>query len=201
MATLPNDGEWQAALEVYKKQVDDLQAGRKPREIGDEGLTVGHLRDRLLTAKSRALDAGEITVRTYSEYRRTVELLIGTVRRGPSYGEPGRRRLRAVESRLGQALGSGASRKRDSTGAHPFSSTAYDNGLIGKTDRRTRFSTVPRHGFSPAFTLHEHETHTLRLGGHRGSCPAGAGQRLGGPDPSAERPERVNGFETTAVRN
>lgn len=82
MATLPNDGEWQAALEVYKKQVDDLQAGRKPREIGDEGLTVGHLRDRLLTAKSRALDAGEITVRTYSEYRRTVELLIGAFGEG-----------------------------------------------------------------------------------------------------------------------
>ena len=55
---------------------------RKPREIGDEGLTVGHLRDRLLTAKSRALDAGEITVRTYSEYRRTVELLIGAFGEG-----------------------------------------------------------------------------------------------------------------------
>lgn len=66
---------WQAALELYKAQVDDLMAGRKPR-VKDDRLTVGELRGRFLTAKSRALDAGEITARTYAEYRATADRLL-----------------------------------------------------------------------------------------------------------------------------
>jgi integrase len=75
MQVLPDDGAWKEALELYKSQVDDLQAGRKPRAKG-EGLTVGELRGRFLTVKSRALDAGEITVRTYAEYRATADRLL-----------------------------------------------------------------------------------------------------------------------------
>lgn len=74
MERLPDDG-WKDALEIYKAQADDLHAGRKPRVRG-EGLTVGGLRDRFLTAKSRALDAGEITARTYFEYKDMTILLI-----------------------------------------------------------------------------------------------------------------------------
>jgi integrase len=76
LTRIDGDG-WQAALETYKAQVDDLQAGRKPRGKA-EGLTVGDLRGRFLTAKSRALDAGEITGRTYAEYRATADRLMAT---------------------------------------------------------------------------------------------------------------------------
>lgn len=76
MERLPYEPSWQGALGLYKAQADDLQAGRKPREKG-EGLTVGDLRGRFLTAKSRALDAGEITARTYFEYRATADRLLG----------------------------------------------------------------------------------------------------------------------------
>jgi integrase len=74
---LPDDG-WQAALELYNAQKEDLHAGRIPRvkKIGGEGLTVGELRGRFLTAKSRALDAGEITRSTYFEYRQIADLLM-----------------------------------------------------------------------------------------------------------------------------
>lgn len=73
---LPNGGQWQAALELYKRQIDDLQAGRKPRLAASDGLTVGELRERFLTVKSRALDAGEITAPTYFEYKRTTNRLV-----------------------------------------------------------------------------------------------------------------------------
>jgi integrase len=64
-------------LAIYKAQADDLHAGRTPRvnKIG-EGLTVGELRARFLTAKSRALDANEITGPTYREYRAIADLLL-----------------------------------------------------------------------------------------------------------------------------
>ena len=77
MERLPDDSWWQDALAIYKAQADNLHADRIPRVKGD-GLTVGDLRGRFLTAKSRALDAGEITIRTYAEYRSTANLLLAT---------------------------------------------------------------------------------------------------------------------------
>jgi integrase len=77
MERLPDDSWWQDALAIYKAQADDLHAGRTP-SIKTDGLTVVELRGRFLTAKSRALDAGEISARTYAEYRATADLLIAT---------------------------------------------------------------------------------------------------------------------------
>ena len=76
MERLPGDG-WKEALELYKVQADDLHAGRTPRvKRTGEGTTLDLLRGRFLTAKSRALDAHEITPRTYFEYKATTNLLI-----------------------------------------------------------------------------------------------------------------------------
>lgn len=76
MERLPDDG-WKEALELYKAQADDLHAGRTPRvNRTGEGTTLNLLRGKFLTAKSRALDAGEITSRTYFEYKDTTNLLI-----------------------------------------------------------------------------------------------------------------------------
>lgn len=65
---VPGDG-WQDALALYKAQADDLHAGRTPRvnKVG-EGLTVGLLRGKFLTAKSRA------RVRVKSPSRRTTSI-------------------------------------------------------------------------------------------------------------------------------
>jgi integrase len=75
MERLPGDSWWQEALALYKAKADALHSGRTPRVTGDD-LTVGDLRARFLTAKSRALDAGEITRCTYAEYRAIADLLI-----------------------------------------------------------------------------------------------------------------------------
>lgn len=76
LSRIREDGCWQEALEEYKSQVDDLKAGRTPRVKGGEGLTVGELRGRFLTSKSRALDASEINARTYGEYRAIADRLM-----------------------------------------------------------------------------------------------------------------------------
>jgi integrase len=74
MERLPGDG-WQAALAVYTAQRDDLYAGRRPRTKLD-GVTVGHLRDKFLTSKSRQLDAKELSGRMYAEYKATATRVV-----------------------------------------------------------------------------------------------------------------------------
>ena len=73
---LPDDG-WQAALELYKEQAADLYAGRTPRPKTD-ALTVADLCNHFLTAKLRKREAGEITVRTFDEYKATSTRLVTT---------------------------------------------------------------------------------------------------------------------------
>jgi integrase len=74
MERLPGDG-WKDALELYKAQADDLHAGRTPRVRAD-GLTVADLCNRFLTAKQHSLASGEITARTFNDYRRTTDRLV-----------------------------------------------------------------------------------------------------------------------------
>ena len=73
---LPDDGR-QAALDLWLLQKDELLAGRTPRAKGD-GLTVGDLCNEFLTAKTRRRDAGEITLRSFDEYKQTTDRLVAT---------------------------------------------------------------------------------------------------------------------------
>jgi integrase len=61
-----------AALQKYLAQRDDLHAGRTPRVQG-EGLAVRDLLNRFLTSKQLLLDAGEITPRTWADYKLTCD--------------------------------------------------------------------------------------------------------------------------------
>lgn len=76
MERLPGDG-WKEALALYKAQADDLHAGRTPR-VGNvgEGLTLAALSNQFLTAKLRKQNSGEITPRTFAEYKDATDLLI-----------------------------------------------------------------------------------------------------------------------------
>jgi hypothetical protein len=62
--------DWQASLNKYQEQRDDLHAGRAPRSGGDEG-TVRELLNKFLTSKLRLLDNGAITPRTFADYHDT----------------------------------------------------------------------------------------------------------------------------------
>lgn len=73
---IEGDG-WEAALELYKQQADDLHAGRKPRPAGG-GFTVADACNAFLIAKERLRDSGEITARTFAEYKSTTDRIVST---------------------------------------------------------------------------------------------------------------------------
>ena len=71
-------GPWSdpdSALKKYLEQKDALHAGRKPRE-GAEGLTVKELGNRFLNAKAAARDAGELTPRSWLDYKAASDLIV-----------------------------------------------------------------------------------------------------------------------------
>jgi integrase len=71
-------GPWNdpdGALAKYLEQKDALHAGRKPREATD-GTTVKDAANAFLNHKLARCDAGEITARTYAEYKETCNLIV-----------------------------------------------------------------------------------------------------------------------------
>jgi integrase len=71
-------GPWSdpdAALTKYLEQKDALHAGRKPRETSD-GTTVKELANRFLNAKQQLIDAGELSPRTWTDYKETCDQVL-----------------------------------------------------------------------------------------------------------------------------
>ncbi len=71
-------GPWadpDAALDKYLKQKDALHAGRKPRDEA-EGLTVKQLCNQFLIAKGASRDAGELTPRSWQDYKDACDRLV-----------------------------------------------------------------------------------------------------------------------------
>src|SRR5262249_45508380 len=71
-------GPWadpDGALKCYLRQKDDLHAGRRPREATDD-LTVKDLANRFLNAKLALVQSGELTSRSWQDYKCTCELLV-----------------------------------------------------------------------------------------------------------------------------
>src|SRR5262249_30174644 len=71
-------GPWadpDAALAKYLEQKDALHSGRKPRpDTG--GLTVKDLVNAFLNHKQAHVDVGELTPRTWADYKETCDLLV-----------------------------------------------------------------------------------------------------------------------------
>ena len=65
-------------MELYLEQKDDLQAGRTPRKKSDDGLTVADLCNHFFTAKLRQREAGELTPRSFLEYKEATDLIVAT---------------------------------------------------------------------------------------------------------------------------
>jgi hypothetical protein len=72
-------GKWadpHGALDEYLKKKEALHAGRKPRPDA-EGLTIKDAANAFLNHKQALLDAGELTSRTWGEYKEVCDLLVG----------------------------------------------------------------------------------------------------------------------------
>ena len=63
------------ALEEWLRVKDDLLAGRTPREPA-EGLTIVDLCDAFLVAKQMLVDSGELSRRTFADYKHTTDRLV-----------------------------------------------------------------------------------------------------------------------------
>lgn len=71
-------GPWSdpdAALARYEKAKDDLHAGRKPRQVS-EGVTIKELANAYLNHKKALLDAGELSPRTWQNYREATDVIV-----------------------------------------------------------------------------------------------------------------------------
>src|SRR5262245_10520537 len=72
-------GPWadpDGALAKYNEQKDALHAGRKPR-ADPEALTVKDAANHFLNAKQALVDAGELSPRTWAEYKAMADELVG----------------------------------------------------------------------------------------------------------------------------
>ena len=72
-------GPWddpQGALDRWLVQKDDLLAGRTPRPTG-EGFTIRDLCNRFLTEKQDLVNTGELSPRTFRDYKDTCDIIVG----------------------------------------------------------------------------------------------------------------------------
>ena len=67
---------WKEALELYKSQAEDLHAGREPRAVDGDGLTLLELCNKFLQSKERKVAARELGLRMFNEYRDIKNLLV-----------------------------------------------------------------------------------------------------------------------------
>jgi len=70
-----------AALKLYRKQQEDLEAGREPR-VEVAGATIKDLCNAFLIAKDTAVSSGELAPITRKTYRRTTDVLVRFFGRG-----------------------------------------------------------------------------------------------------------------------
>jgi integrase len=130
-------GRWDdpdKALELWLVQKDDLLAGRTPRTIATEGMTVDEMVNRFLDAKRHQVDTCELSARTWSDYRTAcsrVKGVFGARRLVPDLAADDFARLRnTLAKTLGPvALGCEINRIRVAF------KWAYEAGLIDKPVR------------------------------------------------------------------
>jgi len=92
---------WEAALTLYKEQLDDLQAGRSPSK--GEGLTVKELVNAFLKSKEDKVASGENSNRTFDDYFSTAALIVSEFGKTTKVADVGPRdfeRLRAEFAKL-----------------------------------------------------------------------------------------------------
>jgi integrase len=77
-------GPWadpDGALAKYLEQKDALHAGRKPREISS-GFTVKELANHFLDAKKQLVKCGELSPRTWTDYKEACDLAVSNFGKG-----------------------------------------------------------------------------------------------------------------------
>jgi integrase len=100
-------GPWDdpdGALKKYLEQKDALHAGRKPRE-DPEGFTVKELANRFLNAKQTLVDAGELSPRTWTDYKDACDEIVAAFSRGRLLADLGPDDFAALRNRMARKWG------------------------------------------------------------------------------------------------
>ncbi len=130
-------GRWDdpdAALAKYLEQKDALHAGRTPREASD-GTTIKELCNQFLNAKRALVESGELSNRSWQDYKAVCDLIISFFRKGRLVADLDPEDFAALRGKLAKkwgpvTLGNVIQRIR------VVFKFAWDNGLI---DRPVRY--------------------------------------------------------------
>lgn len=93
-----------AALAKYLEQRDDLHAGRKPRiDVG--AMTVKEVANAFLNHKQALLDVGELSPRTWAEYKAACDLLVARLGKQRLVGDVGPDDFAAMRNHMAKKWG------------------------------------------------------------------------------------------------
>lgn len=130
-------GPWadpDAALTRYQTEKDDLHAGRKPR-TDPQALTVKELANAFLNAKTAARDSGEITPRSWQDYKDACTVLVEHLGKGRLVADLGPDDFAELRKKLAKRWGPGTLGNVINRMRVAFKFAA-DNGLV---DRPVRY--------------------------------------------------------------
>lgn len=125
---------WQAALERYQYEVDYIQAGRTPPPRDQMALTVGQLVNGMLEQREPLIKAGELSIRTWLNYKKTGAWLIDQLGRHTSVESLQPSDFAKLRAELSSRYGL-VGVKGEIVRACVFFNYAYKNGLIDKPVR------------------------------------------------------------------
>jgi len=94
------------ALNKYLEQKDALLAGRKPRE-SSEGLTVKELANQFLNAKAASRESGELTRRSWQDYKDACDRLVNHFGKGRLVEDIGPEDFADLRRRMAKGWGPG----------------------------------------------------------------------------------------------
>ncbi len=74
--------DWEAAYSKYQYEIPYLLQGKTPPpQAGEEGLGIAKLVNKFLAHREALVESGELTQRTWDDYKRTGELLVAELGR------------------------------------------------------------------------------------------------------------------------
>jgi integrase len=131
-------GSWDdpdAALQAYLDQKDDLHAGRKPRpDVG--AVTVKDVADDFLNAKKALVDAGELSPRTWADYKQVCDLVVAHLGKSRLAGDVGPDDFASLRNKMARKWGPHRLGSKLIQYTRCLFKHAQDAGLL---DRPTRF--------------------------------------------------------------
>ncbi len=131
-------GPWSdvnGAIDRYSQQRDDLYAGRKPRPVTPDGLTMREVSNQFLTSKKSKLESGDLSKRHFDDLHRACDTVIKAFGRNRSVEDLRPDDFRSLRSELAKRYGT-TSLKREISNIRQIFNFAYKNDLI---DRPVKF--------------------------------------------------------------